>query len=87
MFDIAFPVSENEPAVGFERGGVPVVSRDVRTNFRYPVGRVMAGGEFGETRIKVATVPEVAIAEDQYAPRAKNEIWLAREILGTDSVT
>ena len=77
------PKAEDAPARRAERRGILTIPRDVPLDLGGPVSRVVAAGDPLETVRQVASVPEVAIAEDHEPRSQKHDVgapWQPRDV-------
>lgn len=73
------PEAKDVPAGCTERQGILTIPLDVPFDLGCPVIRVVAARELLEAMIEVATVPEVAIAEDHEAMFWEHDVRAARQ--------
>lgn len=72
--NVALPKAKNSPSLFRKVLSLLPVSVDVPLHLRDPIRRVMTTGEFRQSLLKVAAMPEIAVAEDENSILRKHEI-------------
>lgn len=76
---VGLPKTHDGPALGFEGMAFLAITRHVPLHLRYPVARIVALGELRKSPFEVATVPEVAVAEDCKAVLGEHDVRVTRQ--------
>jgi hypothetical protein len=62
------------------------ISFDVSFDFCHPVHSIVPTGQPSKSHIKVATVPEVAVAEDDHTLACKNDVRAAGQSIAVEPI-
>lgn len=76
---VGFPETHDDPAFGLEGAVVLAITRHVPLHLRDPVAGVVALGELRKPPSEVASVPEVAVAEDHEAMPGEHDVRATRQ--------
>ena len=83
---VCLPKTDHRPACGFECAHVFAIARHVSPHLGDPVGRIVSSGEPCKAAFQIASMPEVAVAEDHEASRREDDIRPSRQSQNMEAI-
>lgn len=84
---VCFPDTHYCPTQVFERTLVLAVSRDIALELSDPVRGVVASSKLCEATVKIAAMPEIAIAEDYDSLLGKHYVRATRQLTNVKAIS
>lgn len=84
--NVRLPQPHDRPPRRAQQARVAAIACNIRCNLRGPVQRVRTASQLFAPRAPTAAVPEIAVAEDDYARATKDHVWLAGKLWGMQPI-